>query len=390
MPGRVPPMLGRGPAPALGAPVAGPTFSPPTARPMSAFAGGPPAGPPPAQLTSILRNGSAPSDGRFSPPPAARPTEPRAAQEARPESRMRTGLRPESAVRASPRPDSALRFSNPRPESRMSGGASPEPASSPRLGALRKPFASKESAANQQAGEAPAGGKQLKHRRSILDKFRRESRTHQNEAPQASEFVPQRPAPPRPATPATAEGQSARVDAKHSWFNGILRLRSTQVVMSVENLTVTMETCQQLLRRLGATLTPLARAQLEQPLGQQGPISYVMERLYDHREGLVHTCKPMRFRVEYTILPVQSRPRGSAQAHSTPAMQRAPEWGRPTSRLDEAAQRAGLAKAPTGTEMSFATSVTFTHEKGSLTTFKLFMARLRRDWPLDARALGVE
>ena len=170
------------------------------------------------------------------------------------------------------------------------------------------------------------------------------------------------------------------VGARHSWFNGLLHRRQTQMLMSVQNLTTTVEGCQALLRQLGATLTPLSRAQSTLPTTQQGPLQYAVDQIYDHTEGAVTACRPMRFRVEYTILPVSSQTRrvsGPVPTSHAPGM--------PGFDPRAASRPMSPAFRTPSTETTYATSVTFSHEKGSSTTFRTFMAKLRRDWHLDAR-----
>ena len=222
---------------------------------------------------------------------------------------------------------------------------------------------------------AAAAAAQLKHRRSILHAFKREEPTAGLGL--AVPGADKENALVRPVSPA-----GDAIGARHSWFNGLLHRKQTQLLMSVENLTTTVETCQLLLRRLGTTLTPMSRSQATLPLTQQGPLQYLLEQLFDHAEGTVTPCKPMRFRVEYTILPVSSQTRrvssGKVDGAASPGM---PGFDpRAASRPMSPVFRAPAAASP-----SFATSVTFTHEKGSLTTFRMFMAKLRRDWQLDAR-----
>ena len=154
------------------------------------------------------------------------------------------------------------------------------------------------------------------------------------------------------------------------------------VLMSVENLTLTAETCQQMLQRLGAVPTPYSRAQMGLPLTQQGPLVYLLERLQDPKTQQVISCKPMRFRVEYTILPIRSQARSvsesgtkaSSNASTTPKSPGMPGWDPRTHRRTD------------DEPLSFATSVTCTHEKGSLSTFRQFMDTLRREWTLDSAA----
>lgn len=193
-----------------------------------------------------------------------------------------------------------------------------------------------------------------------------------------------------PARPSSPLGEAPAIGAKHSWFHTFLPKRQTHVFMSVGNLTLTMETSEALLARMGATPTALARAQMSQPLTQQGPKQYLLEQLRDLKRGETVACKPMRFRVEYTILPVHS---GAKQPPSSaPAVQgmpgfdpRAAAHGRPMSPIlgggaSSSAPGSASASAPAP---SFATSVTFTHEKGSLTTFKMLMSALRAGWDMD-------
>ncbi|WFD34778.1 Transcription factor [Malassezia cuniculi] len=252
-------------------------------------------------------------------------------------------IRPSSAF-SHVRPGSSLSRASGRPQSVMASYLSPESARD------REPV--------QPTSTAVTPAHQLKRRRSLLDHFKR-----------GEENAPVRP---------TSPGPLDVVSAKNSWFNGLLNRRSTQVLLSVENLTVTVESCQDLLGKLGATLTPSSRAHSSLPIYQQGTLSYVLERLQDPRDGTSVMCKPMRFRVEYTVLPVAS---GTVPAHQpqVPLAELAPT-GRPQSRLDAKGVRPTSPAAPT-----FATSVTFTHDKGSVTTFKLFMTTLRRAWTCDAR-----
>ena len=191
-----------------------------------------------------------------------------------------------------------------------------------------------------------------------------------------------------PVSPISGE----HVGTRHSWFNGLLHRRQLHVFMSVKNLTATVEYCQQLLQRLGATPAPSSRAHMTLPLTQQGAIVYLLEHLYDHAEGTDTICKPMRFRVEYTILPVRSvsRVTPTRAAPPPPAATGADGSAAGMPGYDpRAALRAAspVPASPGGNRApQFATSVTFTHEKGSLTTFRMFMGKLRREWQLDATA----
>ena len=181
--------------------------------------------------------------------------------------------------------------------------------------------------------------------------------------------------PQRPTSPMGGDAQS--IGARQSWFHGLLPKRQMHVLMSVENLTLTMKECDALLAQLGATPTAMSRAQMSYPLTQQGPKQYLLEKLFDPKMGqTAQTCKPMRFRVEYTILPVRSQRGGRNVTPTSPGMPGFdPRSNRPMSPV--------LGGGPSTLTPSFATSVTLTHEKGSLTTFRLFMDRLRRNWDLD-------
>ena len=181
--------------------------------------------------------------------------------------------------------------------------------------------------------------------------------------------------PQRPTSPMGGDAQS--IGARQSWFHGLLPRRQMHVLMSVENLTLTMKECDALLAQLGATPTAMSRAQMSYPLTQQGPKQYLLEKLFDPKMGqTAQTCKPMRFRVEYTILPVRSQRGGRNVTPTSPGMPGFdPRSNRPMSPV--------LGGGPSTLTPSFATSVTLTHEKGSLATFRLFMDRLRRNWDLD-------
>ncbi|WFD27143.1 hypothetical protein MNAN1_002139 [Malassezia nana] len=200
---------------------------------------------------------------------------------------------------------------------------------------------------------------------------------------------------PRPTSPISGEAPS--LGARHSWFHTLLPRRQTHVLMSVENLTVTVERCRQLLSELGATPTPAARTQLGLPLTQQGALQYVLEELKDPSTKTRTQCKPMRFRVEYTILPVRSQPGRVVSGHGPPS---SPTVAAPQSPgmpgFDPRAIRRpmspglGGAASPvlpsSGAEAnpgSFATSVTYTHERGSLSTFRRLMDMLHHVWTMD-------
>ncbi|KAI3624314.1 GIN4 [Malassezia furfur] len=223
---------------------------------------------------------------------------------------------------------------------------------------------------------AAAAAAQLKHRRSLLGAFRKDdAKPDAARARVPSGSSEKENAAARPMSPA-----GDAVGARHSWFNGLLHRRQTQMLMSVQNLTTTVEGCQALLRQLGATLTPLSRAQSTLPTTQQGPLQYAVDQIYDHTEGAVTACRPMRFRVEYTILPVSSQTRrvsGPVPTSHAPGM--------PGFDPRAASRPMSPAFRTPSTETTYATSVTFSHEKGSSTTFRTFMAKLRRDWHLDAR-----
>ena len=84
---------------------------------------------------------------------------------------------------------------------------------------------------------------------------------------------------PRPTSPISGEVPS--LGARHSWFHTLLPRRQTHVLMSVENLTVTVEQSRQLLQQLGSTPTQAARSQMSLPLTQQGALQYLLEELVD-------------------------------------------------------------------------------------------------------------
>ena len=182
--------------------------------------------------------------------------------------------------------------------------------------------------------------------------------------------------PQRPTSPMGGDAQS--IGARQSWFHGLLPKRQMHVLMSVENLTLTMKECDALLAQMGATPTAMSRAQMSYPLTQQGPRQYLLEKLFDPKMGqAAQTCKPMRFRVEYTILPVRSQRGGRNVTPTSPGMPGFdPRSNRPMSPV--------LGGGPSTLTPSFATSVTLTHEKGSLTTFRLFMDKLRHNWDMDS------
>ena len=128
---------------------------------------------------------------------------------------------------------------------------------------------------------------------------------------------------------------------------------------------------------LGATRTDMSRAQMSYPLTQQGPKQYLLEKLFDPKMGqTAQTCKPMRFRVEYTILPVRSQRGGRNVTPTSPGMPGFdPRSNRPMSPV--------LGGGPSTGSPSFATTVRLSLEQVSVAAFRLFMDRLRRNWDLD-------
>ncbi|WFD08336.1 hypothetical protein MVES1_003708 [Malassezia vespertilionis] len=340
-------------------------------RPVSAMAK-----PPSSVGTAFSRPQLALSDARNVPgaAPAARPpTYMGVSLRAQTPSSVAPQARPQTSMGVASAPPTAPVQS--RPQTAMSaplqtrGTASPRPGNAapgqPALGA-QKP-----------TGLGAAAAAAHSKRRSILHPFRKESKEHVPETVGLGVQVPGK----ENVLPAAKKPDDA-IDARHSWFTGILHRRQTHVLMSVQNLTFTVQTSQALLQQLGTTLTPQSRVQTTRPLTQQAPLQYLLESMYDTKEGKHIKCRPMRFRVEYTILPVSSSVRHAASPKlTTPLSPGMPGYdpraaSRPMSPVLDAA-RSGV--------QSFATSVTFTHEKGSLTTFKLFMSKLRRDWKLDAR-----
>ncbi|WFD19188.1 Transcription factor [Malassezia caprae] len=197
---------------------------------------------------------------------------------------------------------------------------------------------------------------------------------------------------PRPTSPISGDAPS--LGARHSWFHTLLPRRQMHVLMSVENLTVTVEQSRQLLQQLGSTPTHATRTQMTLPVTQQGALQYLLEELVDPSTKARTKCKPMRFRVEYTILPVRSQPGRVASGSASTAAPSAPlSPGMPG--FDPRAARRPVSPALGGASPvlpslgeaspspSFATSVTFTHERGSLSTFRVLMDKLHHAWTMD-------
>jgi len=199
---------------------------------------------------------------------------------------------------------------------------------------------------------------------------------------------------PRPASPIGGDAPLS-IGAKHSWFHGLLPKRQMHVLMSVENLTKTKVTCESLLVQMGATILASSRAQSSLPLTQQGPSQYLLERIRDPQSGKSISCKPMRFRVEYTILPVRSQASstpstanggGNMQGNALPTSPGMPGFDPRSAQgrsMSPVLGGGGGSGAGSTASPSFATSVTWTHEKGSLTTFRLFLDKVRGAWTLD-------
>ncbi|KAN0061309.1 serine/threonine-protein kinase gin4 [Thecaphora frezii] len=180
-----------------------------------------------------------------------------------------------------------------------------------------------------------------------------------------------------PATPS--------MTPKNSWFAGLFNWKpATHTLLSTENFSETLVETSRLLQSYGVRV-------VVEDADHHGMLKCTVNE-YREFNGVVTAAKPVRFRVEFTILPVGSAANsphlGLGLALPSPAMGSS-RSGHPSpalstfSRLSGASGAADFAQRPT---YGFATSVTLIQEKGALSTFKLIHARLRREWSLDQSA----
>ena len=367
-----------------------PAASPSAARPSVPFSGGRTpvpvsTSPRPASPVSATVPSSPPARTRLSGPlNASAGTAPAAGPAGRSTSPT-PGLRPSSpspTPAAASRPSSAL-GGPPRPKSPFGLAKRPSSLASP------KPTLSSGRTASGSTGQSS-----IRPRRSLMGTLRGEGEPMGLGVDIVGIEQQSHAHIPRPASPIGGDAPLS-IGAKHSWFHGLLPKRQMHVLMSVENLTKTKVTCESLLVQMGATILASSRAQSSLPLTQQGPSQYLLERIRDPQSGKSISCKPMRFRVEYTILPVRSQASstpstanggGNMQGNALPTSPGMPGFDPRSAQgrsMSPVLGGGGGSGAASTASPSFATSVTWTHEKGSLTTFRLFMDKVRGAWTLD-------
>jgi len=160
-------------------------------------------------------------------------------------------------------------------------------------------------------------------------------------------------APPTPSTPGSASlmSPSLNTSPKQSWFAGLFNWKpATSTLMSTENFSITHNETKRLLLNSGARV-------FVEDSENAGVLKCSLA------EGKDINSKPLRFRVEFHILPMSSL--------SSPAMGGTPRSAAASPALSNHSQQ------------HYATSVTLIQEKGSLTSFKQIYHSLKRTWTLD-------
>lgn len=188
-------------------------------------------------------------------------------------------------------------------------------------------------------------------------------------SPTLSTYSATSSAPPTPSTPSSVlmtpgSRSSSGASPKQSWFAGLFNWKpATCTLMSIENFSTTHAEAKRLLQSCGARVfvedsenTGTLKCSLaEVRTGVQG-----VQSNESHQ-----SAKPLRFRVEFQILPMSSTA-SPALGSSTP-------------------RSIGSAASPnlSGNGVAYATSVTLIQEKGSLSTFKQIYHAMRDVWVLD-------
>ncbi|UZJ52773.1 hypothetical protein CBS101457_002093 [Exobasidium rhododendri] len=156
--------------------------------------------------------------------------------------------------------------------------------------------------------------------------------------------------PPTPSTPGSSSlmSPSLNTSPKQSWFAGLFNWKpATSTLMSMENFSITHNETKRLLLNSGARV-------FVEDSENAGVFKCSMT------EGKEFNSKPLRFRVEFQILPMSSA--------ASPAFGSAPR---------------SAMNSPALSAQHYATSVTLIQEKGSLTSFKQIYQSLKRNWTLD-------
>ncbi|KAK0563151.1 serine/threonine-protein kinase gin4 [Tilletia horrida] len=217
--------------------------------------------------------------------------------------------------------------------------------------------------------------------------------------------------------PSVMSGSSSLVapSPKQSWFAGLFNWKpASYSLYSMENLGATTTECRRLLHSYGVR-TVLEDAESELKVAV---LKCVSAEVRDP-SGLHVISKPVRFRVEFSILPIGSpsqrtstalgaginpslnaspafappgTPRSSVLVPASPALSSGTGAGGAGS-VRAASIRSGTTSISAGTgavaaavSSGFATSMVLVQEKGALSTFKGIHTQLRRDWELDMAA----
>lgn len=164
-------------------------------------------------------------------------------------------------------------------------------------------------------------------------------------------------APPTPNTPGTPSLMSPSMNSspKQSWFAGLFNWKpATASLMSTENFSITHAETKRLLLNSGARV-------FVEDSENAGVLKCSLT------EGKEINSKPLRFRVEFQILPMSSL--------ASPALGGTPKSAMASPALSSHSNQSQAAH--------YATCVNLIQEKGSLASFKSIYHSLKRTWTLD-------
>lgn len=187
-------------------------------------------------------------------------------------------------------------------------------------------------------------------------------------------------APPTPSTPGSATlAAGGNNSPKQSWFSGLFNWKpATFTLMSTENFSVTHAEVKRLLHYTGARV-------FVEDSEHMGILKCSLAEIREN--GMSTSTKPVRFRVEFNILPMSSGGAspalnsGRASAMASPALSHisSPSYASSSSSSSSTGSR--------GNAM-YATQVTLIQEKGALSSFKAVYYSLRKQWSLDLAGSG--
>lgn len=180
-------------------------------------------------------------------------------------------------------------------------------------------------------------------------------------------------APPTPSTPGSASFATGGNSPKQSWFAGLFNWKpATFTLMSTENFSITHAEVKRLLHYSGARV-------FVEDSEHMGILKCSLAELKEG--GMSTSTKPVRFRVEFNILPMSSGGASPAIGGRQSAMA-SPALSNISSPSYTSSSSSGRNTA------MYATQVTLIQEKGALSSFKAVYHSLRKQWSLDLAASG--